>query len=917
MRCAVGIHGNDLERAIETYHLLREGKYIHATPSLFNAGTNRPQFASCFLTTMGSDSIEGIFDTLKECAIISKNAGGVSVSISNIRASGSYINGTNGTSNGLIPMLNVFNYTAKYVDQGGNKRQGSFAFYLEPWHADISQFLKMRLPNGDETKRVRDIYTAVYIPDLFMKRIEQKKSWSLFCPNDAPGLDDVYGEKFEALYEKYENEGIARAVVDPKKIWKRILKSQIETGMPYILFKDSINRKSNQKNLGTIKSSNLCVTPETLLLTNNGYEEIHTLENENVTVWNGMNWSKSIVRKTNTDQDIVRVSFDNGTFLDCTPYHKFHIIDPSKNYDCKSTDSSVLVEAIKLEKNMQLVQWDLPCDCKSSTMIINEDHAYSCGALCALPDKKAIVTNNSSLNQLCNLVKFIVPINDALKTKLLWLAGYLDGCGAMINNNDVHTVHSLSTNSHFLKDILLMLQTMGIHSTITSTELLEFKLTIELADVHKLERIGFATNRLCIPKQHIATNLRNCVKVVSVVRLEHKSDVYCLNEPNRHAVMFNGVMTSQCTEIVEYSSPTETAVCTLASVLLQKYIKSGNEFDHDELYRVVRKITYNLNKVIDVTSYPTEACRKSNTLHRPLGIGVQGLSDLFAILGYSFDSPEAKKLNREIFETMSFAAISESNDLAKISGPYATFKGSPFSEGKFQFDLWNKNQVKLSGRWDWDALRANVVKHGTRNSLLLAPMPTASTAQINGSTESFEPFNSNLYIRKVLAGTFTTINRHLVDDLVKLDLWNKDMYDALAFSRGSVQKILKIPESIRNVYKTAWEIPQKVLIDMAIDRGVFIDQSQSLNLYLATPNNAQLTSMHFYSWKNGAKTGIYYLRSKPASNAIQFASEVNINAHDEFKTSTGEPEAIEAAVCERRVKNTNGEYDESCLSCSG
>ena len=578
MRVAVGIHGEDIEAAIETYNLMSERWFIHATPTLFNAGSPKPQLSSCFLLTMTEDSIKGIFETLQRCALISQSAGGIGLSIHNIRATGSYIKGTGGTSNGIIPMLRVFNDAARYVDQGGGKRKGAFAVYMEPWHADIFEFLELKKNHGKEEMRARDLFYALWICDLFMERVKDDKDWSLFDPNEAPGLFDVYGGEFEAMYHQYEKEGRARKVVKARDLWNAVLESQVETGTPYILYKDAANKKSNQKNLGTIRSSNLC------------------------------------------------------------------------------------------------------------------------------------------------------------------------------------------------------------------------------------------------------------------------------------------------TEIIEYTSADEVAVCNLASLALHKFVKDG-QFDFDNLFNITRVVTRNLNKVIDINYYPIPEARNSNMRHRPIGLGVQGLADTFILMGLPFDSDGAKQLNKDIFETIYFAAVTESCDQAEKHGAYETFKGSPMSQGIFQFDMWN---VKPSNRWDWDALRERVMKTGVRNSLLVAPMPTASTSQILGNNECFEPYSSNLYTRRTLAGDHIVVNKHLMRDLVRLGMWDEEMREAIMAANGSIQGIEVIPEHIRNVYKTAYEISQKVIIDMSADRGAYICQSQSLNVFMESATFSKLSSMHFYAWQKGLKTGMYYLRSKAATDPIKF-----------------------------------------------
>ena len=581
MRVSIGIHLNDIESAIETYELMSKKYFTHATPTLFNAGTPKPQMSSCFLLTMKDDSIDGIYDTLKQTAKISQSAGGIGLSIHNVRATGSYIAGTNGTSNGIVPMLQVFNDTARYVDQGGGKRKGSFAIYLEPWHADIFEFLELKKNHGKEEMRARDLFYAMWIPDLFMKRVQEDGSWTLMCPNECPGLCDVHSEAFETLYLKYEAAGKGRKTIKARELWEKIIESQIETGTPYMLYKDAANRKSNQQNLGTIRSSNLC------------------------------------------------------------------------------------------------------------------------------------------------------------------------------------------------------------------------------------------------------------------------------------------------TEIMEFTSPDEIAVCNLASIALPMFIKNG-AFDHKELFRVTKRVTKNLNKVIDRNYYPVKEAENSNMRHRPIGLGVQGLADTFIQLRMPFTCDEAKKLNQDIFETIYFAAVTASMEEAKADGPYQTFKGSPISKGEFQYNLWGLKDEDLSGLWDWAKLRKQVVKHGVRNSLLVAPMPTASTSQILGNNECFEPYTSNIYTRRVLSGEFIVVNKHLLEDLVELGLWNDGLKQEVMRANGSIQGIDAIPQDIKELYKTVWELSMKDIIDMSRHRGYFIDQSQSLNLFLEGATMAKLTSMHFYAWKSGLKTGMYYLRTKSAVDAIKF-----------------------------------------------
>lgn len=608
MRVAVGIHKDNIDAAIETYNLMSERWFTHATPTLFNAGTPNPQLSSCFLLQTEADSIDGIFDTLKSCAKISQSAGGIGVSIHNVRGTGSYIRGTGGASNGIVPMLRVYNDTARYIDQGGGKRKGSFAIYLEPWHPDIYAFLDLRKNTGKEEMRTRDLFSALWIPDLFMKRVEANGIWSLFCPNEAPGLADCWGEEFELLYTRYENEGKAKRQVQAQELWFKILESQIETGTPYMLYKDACNKKSNQQNLGTIKSSNLCA------------------------------------------------------------------------------------------------------------------------------------------------------------------------------------------------------------------------------------------------------------------------------------------------EIVEYTSPEEIAVCNLASLALPRFVIDG-AFDHQKLFEVTQVVTRNLNRIVDVNSYPIPQAKLSNLRHRPLGLGVQGLADVFILLRMPFDSAAAKQLNKEIFETMYFGAMTASKELAKAEGPYETYAGSPVSKGIFQFDMWG---VQPSSRWNWQALKAEVAKYGIRNSLLLALMPTASTSQILGNNECFEPYTQNIYSRRVLSGDYIVPNKHMMKDLIHLGLWNDQMKQQIIAFNGSIQNISGIPDDIKALYKTVWEIKQRDLVDMAADRGAFICQAQSFNVFLADPTFAKLTSMHFYGWKKGLKTGMYYLRTQPAAEPIKFTL-----VHPYVEEATPSEMAESCSL------------NEGCLSCSG
>jgi|SaaInl59LU_5_DNA_1037362.scaffolds.fasta_scaffold04671_3 ribonucleoside-diphosphate reductase alpha chain len=939
MRVAIGIHGEDIDSVLETYDKMSQGMFIHATPTLFNAGTPRPQMSSCFLIANKEDSINGIYGTLTECAQISKWAGGIGMHIHDVRANKSRIRGTNGQSDGIIPMLRVFNATARYVNQAG-RRKGSIAVYLEPWHADIMEFLELRLNQGDEEARCRDLFSSLWIPDLFMKRVEEGGQWSLFCPDKAPGLSDAVGEEFEALYTKYEEEGRANATVPAADVWKAILKSQTETGTPYMLYKDACNKKSNQKNLGTIKSSNLCVAPETKILTSEGQQTISELKDKEVEVWNGEEFSKVTVRQTGQDQKLLTVKTSKGLSLRCTPYHKFWIVGHDEP-----------IEAQNLEEGMKIIKHSLP--------VINNNtkelkYAYTHGLFCAdgttssegepkrcnfkaktnglcmrhqtcvkdyeedgmcqansyteqkwldLYHEKMDLVNhlqydyastNSSHNKMRLRLpkdideKYMVPFEYSLKSKLEWLAGFIDGDGCVTRHAGGRGVSIQIGSIHrdFLNEVLLMLQTMGVNSrlnmarkscerklpggTYQCKDL--WRLLIPSGSVEILKSLGLSPKRLNITtEQKPNRQALHFEKIVSVEDLGETADTFCFNEPLRHRGVFNGILTGNCTEILEYTDKDETAVCNLASIALPKYVNEETRtFDYEKLHEITKIVTKNLNRVIDRNFYPVETARKSNMRHRPIGLGVQGLADVFILCRYAFDSDEAKEMNARIFETMYHASLEASCELAEAQGSYETFEGSPASQGVLQFDMW-EGETKLN--YDWDVLKERIKEKGLRNSLLMAPMPTASTAQILGNNECFEPYTTNIYLRRTLAGEFVIVNKHLVNDLKKIGLWSKDMKDLMVKAGGSIQNISDIPDDIKNLYRTVWEIKMKDVIDMAAQRGRFIDQSQSMNLFMESPTLSKLSSMHMYAWKQGLKTGMYYLRSKAKARPIQFSLE--------------------------------------------
>lgn len=923
MRVAIQLHGDNKERVKETYDALSQGYFIHATPTLFNSGTNHPQLSSCFLINMESDSIQGIYNTLGECAQISKWAGGIGLSIHNIRARDSQIKGTNGKSTGIVPMLKVFNDTAKYVNQGG-KRNGSFAIYLEPWHADIEDFLRLKLNTGTEDERARDLFYALWISDLFMKRVEEDGVWSLMCPNECPGLDEVWGEAFEEAYTTYEQQGKYRKQIPAKKLWQMILDAQIQTGTPYLCYKDAANRKSNQQNLGTIKSSNLCVAPETLILTDEGQFPIQSLHGKNVRVWNGNEFSEVEIVQTGVNEDLVDVELSDGHVISCTPYHKFLV---SQSYsDNSSFKNATRIEARDLKPNMKLRKFQLPTICGNTKYDIKYpythgffcgDGTYSCGrpVVSLYGEKKALVSHldirscsgvedaSGRLNNSLPLdleQKFKVPINASIECRLKWFAGLVDADGAICRNGTNESIQITSINYSFLKDVQIMLTNTGIHSKVVllfgdrKTMLPDgqgsykeydckplWRLLVSSSGLYHLSEIGFTTYRLKWTARVPQRNAEQFVRVVEVHSRGRKSPTYCFTEPINNAGVFNGILTGQCTEIMEYTSPDETAVCNLGSLALSRFVE-GQTFNFEKLRQYTKILTRNLNKVIDINFYPTEKCKRSNLRHRPIGIGIQGLADVFAMMRIPWTSEAATKLNREIFENMYYAAVEESSLISyqnsngypndPWSGGYETFTGSPASKGQLQYDLWNQTPTETP-YLDWEALKGVVRIFGMRNSLLLAPMPTASTSQILGNNECIEPFTSNMYTRRVLSGEFVVINKYLVEDLVSRGLWNSDVRTQIIANNGSIQNILQIPSELRELYKTAWEIPMKTLINLAADRAPFICQSQSLNLFVAEPSYSKLSSMHFYAWKKGLKTGCYYLRTKAVAKAQQFTVE--------------------------------------------
>lgn len=799
LRVSLAICGGegDMARVKKTYDMMSTKMFTHASPTLFNAGMKTQQCSSCFLQTMG-DSLDGIFGCIHDAARISKHGGGLGISISDVRSKGAPIRGTNGKSDGILPLLKVVNSVASYINQGG-RRKGSAAMYLEPHHPDIFEFLDLKRPGGDEDLRCRDLFMALWVSDLFMKRVRAGSDWSLMDPSLCPGLSECHGAAFETLYAQYESEGRASRVVKARDLWNAILRAQTESGVPYILYKDAANSKSNQSSLGTIKSSNLCVAGSTKILTDEGYLPIGPLENQTVSVWNGEEFSECTVRKTGTLQKLVRVRFSNGSEISCTPYHKFYIQTES------GTMEQVAANDLRLGQN--LIHWELP-----------------------------------TLKREC------------LSAKLRYLEDVFDDNVCFVDGNDNLM---LQTN--------LILQTMGVHAAISRVDG-SWRLEIDSTGLRHLIELGFRPKRMDPGHEQPRQNVR----VVGICEEEERQDTYCFTEPLRHMGMFNGVLAGNCAEIIEFTSDDEVAVCTLASLGLPAFVKRGGRFDYAALHEAVRVVARNLDDVIDINAYPMDKARRSSQTHRPIGIGIQGLADVFAKLRIPFDSPEAARLNAEISATMYHAALDASADLAAEKGPYASFEGSPASRGHLQWDLWGiESPETVGGTLDWTALKSKIERHGLRNSLSIALMPTASTAQVFGNNESFEPFTSLIYTRRTLAGEFVVINRHLVRDLVKLRIWSPLVKNAIIRDAGSIQNVPEIPDDIKKLYRTVWELPQRVLVDQSAARGPYVCQSQSLNIFFERPTFEKLTALHMHGWKSGLKTGSYYIRSKPASHAAR------------------------------------------------
>jgi ribonucleoside-diphosphate reductase alpha chain len=952
MRVAVAIWKDDLEQIQKSYELMSNRYFTHATPTLFNAGTKLQQLSSCFLLKIDDDSLNEIYKILGDCAKISKLSGGIGISVSGVRAKGSKIYGTNGESDGIIPMLRVYNDTARYVNQSG-KRKGSFSIYLETWHDDVFDFIDLRKNTGKEEMRARDLFLALWVSDLFMKAVNEDGDWYLMCPNESPNLHNVYGKEFEALYLSYVEKGQYRRKIKARDLWSKILENQFETGNPYILYKDHINEKSNQKNVGIISSSNLCVAPETQLLTDKGYITIGEHNGEEVNVWNGEEWSKTKVVKTGENQKLLDIKFSNGTELSCTEYHKFYVQKGRKH----GTGVNKLILSVKraneLEVGDNLVKFKYPIIEGNGKFEDAYTQGFFTGDGCRSKNQNHIDLYGEKLNLSPYLVgnfvsnlnikhnkrrfriknsykKFNVPLNFDIDSRLRWLEGLCDSDGVVCRNGKTLSIQIASTHEDFLKDVQYMLTTLGISSKIrvmhearivslpnhvNGNSLYNckksFRIMFGFDAIKSIMSLGFYPKRLKLSDDFPDRNCERFIKIESIEDNGRYDDTYCVNEPLKNKVIFNGILTGNCAEIVEYTSKDDEAVCNLASIALPKFIENG-VFNFQKLYEVSYQATKNLDRVIDENYYPTKETKKSNNELRPVGLGVQGLADVFAMLKMPFDSDEAKDLNKRIFETIHFGSLSASKDMAIEIGKYERFDGSPLSKGIFQFDMWKSNNVannkiidsndiELSGMWDWESLRSEIIEHGVRNSLLNAEMPTASTSQILGNNECFEPFTSNIYSRRTLSGNFIVTNKHLVKELISLGLWDENMKNKIILNDGSIQKILEIPQNVRDIYKTVWEIKMKDLIDMSADRGAFVCQTQSLNLFFDNVNYAKLSSSLMYGWLKGLKTGSYYIRTKPKGEAnknlgIDFSKvkETSYTSEEEMACSLDNPEACVA-----------------------
>lgn len=1009
MRVALGIHGDDIDSALETYELMSLKYFTHATPTLFNSGTPRPALASCYLISMKGDAMNSIYETLTSCALISKNAGGIGLHVHNIRASGSYISGTGGTSNGLVPMLKVFNATARYCDQG-SKRPGAFAIYLEPWHADVFDFIELRKNVGSDELRARDLFYALWIPDLFMKRVEADGDWTLMCPQECPGLSDVHSAEFEKLYCQYEKDGKGRKTVRAQKLWYAILESQVDTGGPFMLYKDACNSKSNQKNLGTIKSSNLCteiieysspdetavcLTADTEIMTENGIRRLDKLANEKIispyddeklTLLQNDNYSGILL--DNGVRDIYELDILGSRNIKATEDHKFltclfdgktrkMTYEWKKVKDLKIKDRIVtqatdVLESYKNARNnikeymtlgwltgdghfsdkVTYVCFGKDDDISTVELVTNQLNEWrdklpiaECGHYKAVNISTDKCGTRSWQSSQASLIKFLknkgmkcangpkktIPDKikyDASPSEIASFLSALFSADGTVGNYDRAYVSLSSASEKLLEDTQALLRCFGVDSkfvfgTVKSRGSKQGALNIHGAKniQNFADYIGFNLHsgkqaKLNIITQIIRKNGNKCNSHLTIRNIKYagKQQVYDIALPKHHTFLAEGLVTHNC---------------NLVSVALPTFVdEKQKSFDFEKLRDVMKVVTKNLNNVVNVSFYPTKEAEKSNLRHRPIGIGVQGLADVFMMLKIPYESDEAKALNKRIFEHMYFWACWQSMELSQKHGPYDSYMVGnndlgpcPAAQGILQPDLWGLKAEDYLTKDDlpWDELRLKIKEHGLRNSLLLAPMPTATSSQLLGYTESFEPLTSNIYVRRVTAGEFQVVNKYLLRDLLALKLWDKEgiMKSKIIRARGSIQNIPEIPSEIKSIYKTVWEISQKNVIDMAADRGAFIDQSQSMNLYIAQPNFGKMTSMYFYGWKKGLKTGQYYHRSLPAADGIKFT----VSSSEQQQQQPKKVEAQLPTKTETQTENETAmlcslENKEACMSCS-
>lgn len=959
----------DIDKAIKQYYLSSHHYFTPASPILFNSGVEFPQLASCYLAQLPND-LNKIYDKVKELANVSKRGGGVGIDLSLIQCRGSKVKATGGSASGIMFPIKLLEATAKYVNQG--KRNGSFAIYLPPWHPEIIEFLELKLPEGDDEMRARGLFTALWNCDLFMERVEKDEIWSLFCPSKVH-FNDCYGDKFRERFLQAEKDKLYTRQIKARDVWSAVITSQEKTGVPYHLNRDTINEFNNQKNIGIIKCSNLCVVGKTMILTKDGYYRIDSLKNKEVEVWNGDKWSKTIVKKTGVNQKLIKVMLSDGQSITCTDYHKFILADTKRRSKPLPIKDLERIEAKDLKNGMKLTKFML------EPIQGNKDYdikyPYTHGLFCAdgtYNNKKPLIalykpkhilfshidvrtTSGKETKQgIINIglpldltQKFNVPVNASMECKLLWLAGYLDGDGCVAYNGDNASLQVISIHKKFLVNIQLMLQTMGIFSKIQffkdeCERLLPdgkgdmklykckklWRLLIASVGTYKLQELGMKCYRLKLNKNKPNRDARAFTTILKIKELKKTKNTYCFTESENNAGVFNGSLLGNCSEIVEYTDETNISVCNLASIALPKFIignsnkinedtdpnsfNSRDYYDYKLFGEVVEFVVEMCDRNIDINKYPVEASECTNLDHRPIGVGVQGLADTFQKIGLAWEDEITKIFNEDIFSVMYYHAVKKSVELAKIYGSYKYFAGSPASQGLFQFDLQGKKpNTRIVSQKMWDDLRIDMIKYGLRNSLLLALMPTATTSQILGNNECIEPYTSNSYARDTLAGNFYVINKHLRKDLNELKLNGNDISKRLTKSKGSIQSFPELSPRLKCVYKTVWEIPQKVIMDLASDRGIYIDQTQSLNLHFEQATAAKLSSCAMYGFKKRLKTISYYIRSKAVFDAINFGDIDDVVGEKIGEVKGDKENEMKESKEMREVKNNEQKMDKS------